>query len=164
VADTLEWVLDRLERAFMTTAAVAVVAMMLTISADALGRYLLNRPLLGSYEFTSLYLMVVLTFMGTARTYQLGGHISLELALPALRRLTGGAIDRFNALLAAAALAAVTYFTATEAIERFRNLDTTFGAIQFPIYWSYVWVPLGCGLLSLRLITAALLGTARRNS
>jgi TRAP-type C4-dicarboxylate transport system permease small subunit len=57
----------------------------------------------------------------------------------------------------------VTYFTATEAIERFRNLDTTFGAIQFPIYWSYVWVPLGCGLLSLRLITAALLGTARRN-
>jgi len=147
----LERGLSFFDRAFLLVAQAAILAMMITICTDSLGRYLFNRPLRGSYEITSLYLMVILVFMAMPATYATGGHIRLDLLRSLLARVPGMIFERLNAALAACAFGLLAWYAGGEAIDRFVYRRTTLGIIQFPLYWSYVWVPVGCGLLSLRL-------------
>lgn len=147
----LENGLSALDRVCLAVAQFAIFVMMLSISVDALGRYFFNRPLQGSFEFTTLYLMVILTFLGMPATYAGGGHIRLDVLRPWLARIPGNPVERLNALIAACIFGFLAWHSGTEAVSKFIERDTTFGVIQFPLYWSYVWVPLGCGLLALRL-------------
>lgn len=140
------------ERAFMTVAVLSLVAMVLSVSADAIGRYLFRAPLSGNYEFTSLFAMVALTFMGMPGTYATGGHIRLTFFTPYLERIPGRISERINVILALVAFALLAWISGQEAIHKFAVNETTLGAVQFPMYWSYVWVPLGSGLLCLRLV------------
>lgn len=151
MSKVLEDGLSVLDRVCMAVAQLAIFVMMLSISADALGRYFLNRPLQGSYEFTSLYLMVILTFLGLPATYARGGHIRLDVLRPLLARIPGRPVERLNALVAAFVFGFFAWYAGIEAIGKFVERDTSFGLIQFPLYWSYVWVPVGCALLALRL-------------
>ena len=144
--------LAAIDRLFLTVAQVALFAMMLSISTDAAGRYLFDRPLQGSYEVTSLYFMVMLGFLGMPAVHARGGHIRLDMLHRLLARVPWRLTERLNALLAGAVFAFFAWHTAGEALEKFVNRDTTFGAVQLPLYWSYVWVPAGCALLALRLL------------
>lgn len=148
---SIEATLSAVDRLFMLIAQVALVVMMLSISVDSLGRYLFSRPLQGSFEFTSLYLMVIVTFLAMPATYARGGHIRLDVARNLLARVPGNLSERLNALLAAAVFGFLAWHSGLEAIGKFAARDTSFGAIQFPLYWSYVWVPLGSAWLALRL-------------
>ncbi len=140
--------LDLLDKAALAFAQGSIVLMMLLISADAFGRYLFNKPLQGAYEITTLYLMVVLTYMGIAPTYSSGRHITLDvLGSWGKHRV----LRVFRLIVVLAAMSFLTVYASQEAYEKFRTGDTTFGLIQFPLYWSYVWVPVGCGLLVARI-------------
>jgi TRAP-type C4-dicarboxylate transport system permease small subunit len=145
-------ILELFEKLFMAVAMISMFVMMLSISADALSRYLLGRPITGQYEFTQFYLLVILVFMALPRTYGIGGHIRLKLLDGYRRKIPFNLAERCNVMLAGIAFGAITYISGLEAIDKFANQDRLFGAVQFPIYWSYVWVPLGCGLMALRLI------------
>ena len=151
------------EKIFMATAMLSIFIMMLSISADAMSRYLLGSPITGQYEFTQYYLLVILVFMALPRTYILGGHIRLKLLDRFRSKIPFNLSERCNVLLGALAFGAVSYVSALEAIDKFANQDKLFGAIQFPIYWSYVWVPLGCSLITLRLIYELFIPTPYEN-
>lgn len=148
---TIGRALGLFDLAFMRFAQLSLFVMMLSISADALGRYLFNSPLQGGFEFTSLYLMVIITFLGMPGAYAQGGLVRLGALDPILLRIPGRLSERLNAALGAAVFAFISWHAGHEALEKFIDRDTTFGVIQFPVYWSYVWVPLGCGLLALRM-------------
>lgn len=136
---------------FMRVAQLSLVIMMFSISADALGRYVFNRPLQGSFEFTSLYLMVIVTFLAMPATYATGGMVRLDILKGPLSRLPWHLSERFNTFAGALVFGFIAWHAGHEAYEKFASRDTMFGVIQFPVYWSYVWVPLGCGLMALRL-------------
>lgn len=140
-----------LELIFMRFAQLSLLIMMFSISADALGRYVFNRPLQGSFEFTSLYLMVIITFLAMPAAYATGGMVRLDVLKGPLSRIPWHLSERFNTFAGALVFGFVAWHAGHEAFEKFASRDTTFGVIQFPIYWSYVWVPLGCGLVALRL-------------
>ena len=135
----------------MAMAMISVFIMMISISADAMSRYILGSPITGQYEFTQFYLLVILIFMAFSRTYMLGGHIRIRLLDRILQKIPFNLSERLNAILATLAFGVLTYVSVIEAVEKFVNQDKLFGAVQFPIYWSYVWVPLGCALMTLRL-------------
>ena len=143
--------MSHLEKFYMAVAVISIFVMMLSISADALRRYLFGSPITGQYEFTQLYLLVILVFMALPRTYATGGHIRLKLLDGYRRKIPFNLSERCNAALGAMVFGTVACVSGLEAIEKFANQDKLFGAVQFPIYWSYVWVPLGCGLMTLRL-------------
>ena len=71
--------LELFEKLYMAAAMISIFFMMLSISADALSRYLFGSPITGQYEFTQFYLLVILVFMALPRTYVIGGHIRLNL-------------------------------------------------------------------------------------
>ncbi|WP_163849095.1 TRAP transporter small permease [Pseudooceanicola aestuarii] len=144
-------VLGIFDLVFMRIAQASLMVMMLSISADALGRYLFNQPLQGSFEFTSLYLMVIVTFLGMPAAYARGGLVRLDVLTAHLARIPWHLSERINTVLGAAVFGFIAWHAGLEAFEKFASRDTTFGVIQFPVYWSYVWVPVGCGVMALRL-------------
>ena len=147
----LEHALSIIDRVCMGGAQAALLLMMLSISADGIGRYFFNQPFQGNYEITCLYFMVILTFLGMPVTYIQGYQIRIEMLRPYLSRIPGNPLERMNALLAAVGFGFLAWHSGELAIEKFVMRETTFGMIQLPLYWSYVWVPLGSGLLALRL-------------
>ncbi|MDF0596594.1 TRAP transporter small permease [Psychromarinibacter halotolerans] len=148
--------IDRILSAFETiaiiAAATALLLIMFSITIDAFGRYFLNSPLQGQYEFTSLYLMVILTFLGMPKIQALGGHIAVPLFQGLISSIPGRPVERIIFLMSAAAFSYITWMTGIEALEKIAHRTTTFGAIQFPTYLSYCWVPVGTALITLRLL------------
>ena len=67
--------LDGCERVLTLVAALATFAMMLLTTADAVGRYPLNRPILAAYELTTNYLMGAVIFLAMPYAYRLGANI-----------------------------------------------------------------------------------------
>ncbi|WP_370302264.1 TRAP transporter small permease [Pseudooceanicola sp.] len=147
-----ERLLGRFDSLFLLICKLAMVGMMLATSIDAIGRYLFNAPLQGGYEMTSLYFMVVLCFLGIAPTYAAGGHIRLDILRGPLSRLPYRLSERINIVLAGAVFAAITWYSGAEALHKIEARTTSFGAIAFPLYLSFVWVPLGSGAMTLRLM------------
>ena len=147
----IEAPLRALERGFMLVAQLAIVVMMLTISIDATGRYVFNKPLTGGYDLVTFYFMIMLGFLAMPDTYARNGHIRLDVMASRLSHVPGQIPERINALLAAVVFAFITWYAGHDAVEKFVHLETSFGAIQFPMYWSYVWVPIGAALLTVRL-------------
>ncbi len=144
-------IIDLFDQIFVRIAQLSLLVMMLSISADALGRYAFNHPLQGSFEFNSLYLMVIITFLAMPASYATGGMVRLDILTGTLTKIPWHLSERINTFASAAVFGFIAWHSGHEAIEKFISRDTTFGVIQFPMYWSYVWVPLGCGLIAIRL-------------
>jgi TRAP-type C4-dicarboxylate transport system permease small subunit len=144
--------LDFVENVLMVLAAVMLMLMLVSMVVDATGRYVFNRPFAGNFEFISFFGMVMLTYLALPRTYTLGGHVKLEVTQALLARVPYKIPYRINALVAALAFGAITLYAGAEAIEKVHVRETTIGLIQMPIWISFLAFPIGCGLLTLRMI------------
>src|SRR6266852_2278577 len=74
----------RCELALVYAAVFATFVMMLLTSADALSRYLLNRPIVGAYEITEKYLMVAAIYLGLSYAYRGGVFIRVTFLVDRL--------------------------------------------------------------------------------
>ena len=74
----------RCELVLVYASMLATVAMMCLTSADALSRYLLNRPIMGAYEITEKYLMVATIFLGLSYAYRGGVFIRVTFLVDRL--------------------------------------------------------------------------------
>src|SRR5262249_33795532 len=79
-------VLWRCELALVYASVVATIGIMGLTSADALSRYLLNRPITGAYEITEKYLMVAAIFLGLSYAYRGGVFIRVTFLVDRLPR------------------------------------------------------------------------------
>jgi TRAP-type C4-dicarboxylate transport system permease small subunit len=140
------------EKALMGVAGTMLVVMLATTTIDAVGRYVFNTPLAGNYEFISFFAMVMLAFLALPRTYTLGGQIRITAFESVLSRFPMRLPGRINALLGALAFGAITLYAGAEALEKIVHRETTLGIVQIPVYISFVSFPLGCGVLTLRLL------------
>ena len=76
----LDHYLDTVNGAMAATGAVAVVFMMLAISYSVVMRYFWNQPVPWVVEISS-YLMLYITFLGTAWLLRKDGHVEVDLFL-----------------------------------------------------------------------------------
>ncbi|WP_252979475.1 hypothetical protein [Mameliella alba] len=60
-------------------------------------------------------------------------------------------------LLPAAFFVAVTAMSGKFALEAIVHGDVEYGVVDWPLGWAYASIPLGCGVLALRLLHDALL-------
>lgn len=143
-------IVTHFERGLLAIATLALIAMMLSISADALGRYLFNSPFRGNFELTSLYFMVILVFATLSHNYAKGVHVRLDIISGYLSRRFGKGYTRLVALICLPVFGYFAWHAGVEALDKIIDRDTRMGAIPFPLYLSYVWVALGSMTLSLR--------------
>lgn len=124
--------------------------MVITV-ADVVARYAFRRHIAGSYEYVAL-LFVYLIFFGLAYAQRQDAHITFGILydrLPRKARLfTEGVVLVISFIL----FSALTWYTAKSAWVNYLLGDTMLGAVQVVTWPSRVGVPVGCGVLALRLL------------
>lgn len=142
-------IIDGLLSALTYVAMVITTIIMLVTTADALGRYLLNRPITGAMEFTGEYLLVAAVFLAMAYTYRDGVFVRVTLFVS---KVSGGARLVVDFIVQALSAAACVVFLYGAILEMQNNLETgatTNSSIGYVLWPAYALVVSGLVLLAL---------------
>jgi TRAP-type C4-dicarboxylate transport system permease small subunit len=144
-----------IEKLFATLAAVLLISIMMIVSLDVGMRYLFNSPFSWSYDLISLYLMTALFYLAFSGTFSEGAQISVDIAqyyFPvAFRRVC----QIVYSLLSAGLFLTVAWLGYLRTVEDYSSGAATAGAVLWPSWLTDVFVPLGAGLLGVRLLLHA---------
>ena len=159
--------IGRLESVGTALASLALFAIMLIVFFDVGRRYIFNSPLGWSYDLISLYLMVAVFFLSLSATQRDNHHVRVDILLrsapPRLRHV----LMLAGYLLTVVVMAGIFYQNLVKFWTSYQANDAVGLVIAWPTWISVVMVPIGVGLLILRLLfevvslaTAAAAGTA----
>jgi TRAP-type C4-dicarboxylate transport system permease small subunit len=140
--------LDACERALTFVAVVATFAMMLLTTADALGRYVFNRPILVAYELTTNYLVVAAVFLAMPYAYREGANIRVTFLVERLGRPVRQVIDHLVQLASMAYCALLVYATIQQTLY-VRSTGTLFTTVEIPLWPGHAVVAIGLFLATL---------------
>jgi TRAP-type C4-dicarboxylate transport system permease small subunit len=130
------------ELALVYTSVLATVTIMLLTSADALSRYLLNRPIIGAYEITEKYLMVAAIFLGLSYAYRGGVFIRVTFLVDRLPPMWKLLTNYFAHLVSLLFCLVVLVATAGQALRGLKD-DTELSALPILVGPAYCLVPIG---------------------
>lgn len=154
----LEQILQILSNALMVLGAIALFAMMLHITADVAGKYLFNRPIVGTLETVARYYMVLVVFLPIAFVQLHRQHLMVEIFTLKVTGRGVAALDGAVALLGvvyAGILAWLVYGQAVDQTALGEFVSLTY--FDMPV-WPSRWVlPLSFGLLCLVMLAQAVL-------
>lgn len=132
-----------------------LMVLMLVVTGDVGFRYFLNQPFSWSHDVITLYITPALFFLTLSDAHRVGAQVNVDVlqrALPVpVRRITDALCD----LAAIAVFALIAYGGALRALESWENGDVIAGQIAWLTWPSAALVPVGAGMLVLRL-TASL--------
>jgi TRAP-type C4-dicarboxylate transport system permease small subunit len=149
---SIEKWLHRGELVLMFISMLAAVAIMCLTSADALSRYLLNRPIIGAYEITEKYLMVAAIYLGLSYAYRRGVFIRVIFLVDRLPPMIKLATNYLAHLVSLAFCLIILVATTQQALRGLED-DTTLSALPIPVGPAYSLVPIG--FLALTLVMLA---------
>ncbi len=135
-------VLLRCEAVLIQLGVLAALAMMLLTSADAISRYLLNRPILGAYEITEKYLMVAAIFLGLSYAYRGGALIRVTFLVDRLSPRARLVADRFAHAITLVWCLVFLFASAQQALIALSDV-TMLTTVPVPVGPSYLFVPAG---------------------
>ncbi|MFC2042003.1 TRAP transporter small permease subunit [Chloroflexota bacterium] len=132
----------------MSAAALSIL-MFLTV-IDVGGRAIFNKPLIGTHEISSS-LLVVMVFLGLAYVQAQKRNIAIDFFLVRLSKKTQARMDLFSLFLCLAITILMVWTGGQQAYKSWVVGTVQAGSLHY-ITWPFrALVPLGCGLLSLRL-------------
>jgi TRAP-type C4-dicarboxylate transport system permease small subunit len=143
--------LDGAERVLTLVAAVATFSMMILTTADAGGRYLLNRPILAAYELTTNYLMIAAVFLAMPYAYRQGANIRVTFLVDRLGGRMRLAIDHMVQLVSVTYGALLVFATFQQARHMFVT-KTTFVTLDLPLWPAHLLVSIGLFLTTLMML------------
>jgi TRAP-type C4-dicarboxylate transport system permease small subunit len=149
--ERLDRALTAVERFASALAAVALFLIMAIVASDVALRYLFNRPWGWSYDFISLYVMVGLFFLALSRTFAVNGHVSVDLLHHYLTPSTRRWCELVICLLSAGLFTLIAQAGAARAWQSYIENDILVGALAWPSWPSAALMPLGAGMIALRL-------------
>jgi len=126
--------------------AVAILLMMLAISADVIGRYAFDHPIMGAFEF-ALLLMVLVVFLGLAYTQLRGQHISVDVVYMRLPHRFRLPVDILNLIVLLFITSILAWKTVSHAAYSVSIGDYMPGMAHFPKYPSKVALAVGAVML-----------------
>jgi TRAP-type C4-dicarboxylate transport system permease small subunit len=128
-------------------------AMTLCVLLGVLCRYVLKAPLPWSEEMAR-YLMIWGASVGASIAFREGSHISVTILVDRLDRVIGRVVIRFAQTI-------VIVFMATVALKGFNLLfelkGQTSPAMEIPMAWPYLAIPVGCLLILLEALAKLIL-------
>jgi TRAP-type C4-dicarboxylate transport system permease small subunit len=143
--------LDGCERVLTLVAALATFAMMLLTTADAVGRYLFNRPILAAYELTTNYLMAAVIFLAMPYAYRQGANIRVTFLVDRLGRAPRLAVNHCVQVISILYCGALVFAT----IQQTRHVlttKTTFVTLDLPLWPAHLVVAVGLFLTTLMML------------
>lgn len=153
--ERIDTVLAWAENIAAIAAGCAVLAAMVLVSVDAILRHVFGMPLTFQLHLTQHYLLVSLTMLGLSWGYRNGGAIQITLLTENLPAAVVGPLVRIGLLLSSVYLAVLAWRAALVFHRAWTRDSVIMGVIDWPVAWSWIWIPIGCGLLAVRLLVDA---------
>ena len=135
--------------------------MMVLVTANAMGRYLFASSIPGSNRVVTLYLMPALVFLALSRVQHNDGNIRIDVVSRKLTDLSNATIRIISRSLILVVFLLITMHSGQLFMESLLALSTAIGIVPFPLYVSRLLVPLGFGLVCLRLLQQIVLDIKR---
>lgn len=143
-------ILAKLDAAASFIGIACVALMMIHVTLDVAGRYLLNMPVEGTITIVSHYYMVILGFIALGVAERRDAHISVEIVADLMPRGAQRGLGVFASLIGAAAFSVLAVRTWIEADSKAAiGASLQQGSLAIPIWPSYYALPIGCGLMVL---------------
>jgi TRAP-type transport system small permease protein len=158
--ETVQKYFEKFEVIFLRLSQAAVLIMMILTSFDALSRYFFRNPITGAYEIIERYLMLMLVFLSISYVQRHDGHIRLDILFERYPKHVQDILNSIYYFLTAFLMFFIGYEGMIITANAFSNNLLTTGLINFPLWLSYIWIPIGAFLFMIRLIIMAL-STAR---
>lgn len=151
LARRIDSALRRLEGVCSELSALMLAATMLIVVADVGFRYLLNAPLVWSFDVITLYLTVGLFFFALSDTLQDNGHVWVDVVVARARPRLQHLFFAVGYALSLVAFAAIAWMAARRGYASFINNEVTAGMLKMPVWVSSAFVTVGVLVLVLRL-------------
>lgn len=151
-SNRIERALARLESLSMALSALLLLAIMLLVVADVFMRYMVNRPFSFTYDLVGLYLLAGLFFLSLSDTFRVRAHVNVDILVQHMSPPWRRASEILACLAGLPVFAAIAWLGWERAWDNWVSNDVLAGAIAWPTWASAVLVPIGCGLLVLRLL------------
>jgi TRAP-type C4-dicarboxylate transport system permease small subunit len=126
---------------------VAIAGMMLLTTADVVGRYFFNTPVLGAYEITE-YLMLIMVFSFLALAQRDKVHISVDIVFNRLPTKLKAVLDRLDHALCLVMMIIVTWMGVHHALDLKRTGEVS-TLLKIPDYPFAIFLVLGCVVMSI---------------
>lgn len=141
-----------LERISIFGASLCMVSMMLVVVLDVGMRYVFRAPLSWSYDLVANFLMVGAALLAVSETFRHGGHVAVNLFRSRMSRNVRRWADAASALMVIPVLLAMVVTGWQSTVRAVVRDETIPGVVAWPMWASYILVPLGIGLLLLRMM------------
>ncbi|MHB8090395.1 MAG: TRAP transporter small permease [Syntrophales bacterium] len=155
----LDQILNSVEKVFLAVCGASLSIMMAWITFDASGRYFFDHPITGTYEFCEEYLMVIIIFLALSFTYVLGGHVRVTVFLRFIPKAIQRWLSVINDLLGLIFFILLTVASWGVAMRALEMHVVSNNILQYPLAPSFLIVPIGSGLLALRLFQSLMVDT-----
>ena len=152
---TIDHGLRRVENAAVVVAGGTLVIVMVLVSTDAVLRRGLGRPLTFQLALSENYLLVILVMLALAWGYRRGGTIQVRLLLDRLPKLLADSVMRIGLAVSSFYMLTLAWLAWAPFYRAWTHHEVILGVIDWPVAWSWIWVPIGCGLLGVRLAVDA---------
>jgi len=152
--DKLDMLLDRLNSAMAWIAAAAIIFMMLAISYAVMMRYAWNKPVPWIVEISS-YLMLYITFLGTAWLQRKGGHVEVDLLTGRLKPRVRAGLKAATSLGGAVVGFVLSWKGALVTVDYFQRDVTAIGILNTPQFLLVGVIPIGGFLLLVEFLLQA---------
>jgi len=148
----MESFIRKLEIGLNYASCIGLFVMMLLLSFDTAGRYLFNKPIQGSYEITELVLMIAVVFLSLSNCFKIGDQVKIDFIYGKFPAKVKAIFDGVMYIFCALIFILMGYLGWELAYDAVKYNELTFGVISLPMVFSYIWIPLGVGVLVLRLL------------
>ncbi len=153
--ERLRRLIDSIDTALLAVGCAMLFALMLVVVADVSLRYIFNAPLVWSYEIISSYLMPGLFFLAASHTLKTHGHVSVDILHNYVGRKTRYVFEALGSTLAVPAFALATWVSAQNTWKDLQDGAASTSGLGLPTWTISLLLPLGFGLLTLRLLLNA---------
>lgn len=130
----------------------ALTVMMILTSFDAISRYVFKQSITGAYEVTEMYLMVILVFLSLSYVQKVDGHIRLDILFERLPQRFRDYFNIFFYALGSVFFFFIGYQGLLMTMNAWKNNLIASGLIDLPLWLSYIWIPIGSFLITVRLL------------
>lgn len=148
--------LDGLDGALVAVGCAMLFALMCLVVADVSLRYLFNAPLPWSYEVISGYLLPGLFFLAVSHALQAHAHVAVDILHNYVGRKLRYVLMVIASTLAVPAFAICAWKSAGITWNDLQTAATSSSGLAVPTWTVSIFLPLGFGLLTIRLVLNAI--------
>ncbi len=146
----LDWLLEKLEALILSS---SILLMALNSVGNVFGRYLFNQSLYFSEELNQ-FLIIFVTFVGCSYAARHSRHISMSAFVEHLSGRKAAASLLLINLLTGALMLWLTW-AAVHYVQSAARIGRASSALQVPLHYIYLLIPLGLGMSGLQFLRHA---------